>query len=86
MPKQENLKSSQIPLLSFNSPQNFKQIEQKNPEILHFHFFIFLQVAPVTSYLCENEAENLQNGDFHLAQIPDFEVRYLENHLAHCGQ
>ena len=40
----------------------------------------------MTSYLCENEAENLQNGDFHLAQIPDFGLRYLENHLAHLGQ
>ena len=37
----------------------------------------------MTSYLCENEAENLQNGDFILAQIPDFGMRYLENHLAH---
>ena len=26
----------------------------------------------MTSYLRENEAENLQNGDVHLAQIPDF--------------
>ena len=25
----------------------------------------------MTSYLIENEAENLQNGDVHLAQIPD---------------
>ena len=33
----------------------------------------------MTSYLCENEAENLQNGDSHLAQIPDFGMRYLEN-------
>ena len=33
----------------------------------------------MTSYLCENEAEKLQNGDFHLAQIPDFRLRYLEN-------
>ena len=32
------------------------------------------------SYLSENEAENLQNGDVHLAQIPDFEMKYLENH------
>ena len=32
----------------------------------------------MTSYLSENEAENLQNGDVHLAQIPDFEVEYLE--------
>ena len=28
-------------------------------------------------------AENLQNGDVHVAQIPDFEMEYLENHLAH---
>ena len=33
----------------------------------------------MTSYLSENEAENLQNDDVHLAQIPDFEIRYLEN-------
>ena len=26
----------------------------------------------MTSYLCENEAENLQNGYVHLTQIPDF--------------
>ena len=37
----------------------------------------------MTSYLSENEAENLQNGDVHLTQIPDFELEYLENHLAH---
>ena len=37
----------------------------------------------MTSYFIENEAENLQNGDFHLAQIADFEMRYLEKHLAH---
>ena len=83
MPKQENLKSSEIRLLSSNSPENFKQIEQKNPEILHFHFSFSCRIASVTSYLCENEAENLQNGDFHLAQIPDFGMRYLENHLAY---
>ena len=35
------------------------------------------------SYLCENETENLQNGDVHLARILDFEMEYLENHLAH---
>ena len=28
-------------------------------------------------YLCENEAENLQNG------IPECGMGYLENHLAH---
>ena len=37
----------------------------------------------MTSYLCENEAENLQNSDVHLAQIPDFGMGNLENHLAH---
>ena len=31
----------------------------------------------MTSYLSENEAENLQNGDVHLAKIPDFEIGYL---------
>ena len=37
----------------------------------------------MTSYLSENEAENLQNGDVHFDQIPDFEMEYLENHLVH---
>ena len=37
----------------------------------------------MTSYLNENEAKNLQNGDVHVAQIADFEMGYLENHLAH---
>ena len=39
-------------------------------------------IASVTSYFSENEAENLQNGDLHLAQITDFEMGYLENYLA----
>ena len=37
----------------------------------------------MASYLSENEDKNLQNGDVHLAQIPDFEVGYLESHLAY---
>ena len=37
----------------------------------------------MTSHLGENKAKNLQNEDVHLAQIPDFEMGYLENHLAH---
>ena len=37
----------------------------------------------MTSHLSENDAENLQNGDVRLAEIPDFEIGYLENHLAH---
>ena len=28
-------------------------------------------IASVTSYLSENEAKNLQNGDVHIAQIPE---------------
>ena len=37
----------------------------------------------MTSNLSEKEAENLENGDVHLAQIPDFEMGYFENRLAH---
>ena len=37
----------------------------------------------MTSYLSENEAKNLQNVAIHLAQIPGFEMGYLENDLAH---
>ena len=37
----------------------------------------------MTSYLSEREAKNLQNGDVHVTQIPDFEIGYLKNHLAH---
>ena len=40
-------------------------------------------MASVTLYLSENEAKNLQNGDVHIAQIPDFETEYLEKRLAH---
>ena len=32
------------------------------------------RIASVTSYLSENEAKNLQNGDVHLTQLPDFEM------------
>ena len=37
----------------------------------------------MTSYLSENETKNQQNGDVHVAEIPDFEMEYLENHLTH---
>ena len=37
----------------------------------------------MTSYLSENEATNLQDGDVHLAQVADSGEGYLENHLAH---
>ena len=61
-------------MLTSNSLENFKQIEQKIPEILHFHFFIVLQDASVTSYLIENDANNLQKVDIHLAQIAEFRM------------
>ena len=51
-----------------------------------FNFSLSCSIASVTSYLIENEAENLQNGDVHLAQILDFEMEYLENLLAHWGR
>ena len=35
------------------------------------------------SYLGGIVAKNVQNGEIHNAQIPDFEMEYLENHLAH---
>ena len=37
----------------------------------------------MTSYLSENEAKSLQNGDVHLAQIADFAMEYLEKNLVH---
>ena len=43
-------------------------------------------IASVTSYASGIEAKNLQNGDVHIAQIPDFEMEYLENHSAHWGR
>ena len=84
--------SSKIPLLSSNSLQSFKQIIQQSSEILHFSFFSFsYSIGSVMSYLSKNDAENLQNGKVHLAQIPEFEMKYIENHLgtlrlviAHC--
>ena len=48
-----------------------------------FIFSLSCRIASVTSCLKENEAENEQNGDANLAQIPDFEMEYFENHLAH---
>ena len=39
-----------------------------------FIFPVSCSVAYVTSYLSENEAKNLQNGDVHIAQILDFEI------------
>ena len=30
-------------------------------------------------HLSESKAENLQNGNVHFAQIPDFEMGYLKN-------
>ena len=63
-----------------------KVSNKSNKRLLKYCTFIFslsYSIASVTSYLSENEAENLQNGDVHLAQIPDFEVEHPENHLGH---
>ena len=35
------------------------------------------QIMPLTTHLCENGVEILQNGDIHLAQIPDLEMGYI---------
>ena len=37
----------------------------------------------MTSYLSENEAKYQQIDDVYLAQIPEFGMGYLENHLVH---
>ena len=58
---------------------------KSNRRLLKYCTFIFslsCSIASVTSYLIENEAENLQNGDVHLTQIPDFETEYLERFFA----
>ena len=39
---------------------------------------MYCSIASVTSYLSGSEAKNLQNGDVHIAQIRDFEMKYLE--------
>ena len=61
------MKSSENSLLSSNSLQSFKQINRKTSETLQFNFLLSCSIASVTSYLSENEAENLQNGNVHLA-------------------
>ena len=48
-----------------------------------FIFPMSCSIVSVTSYLSGIEAKNLQNGDVHIAQIPDFEMEYVENHFAH---
>ena len=73
----------QIFSLSSNSLQGFEQIKQQTPEILRFHFLLLCSIVSVMSYLSENGSENLQNGNVHLAQIPDFEMDYLANHLVY---
>ena len=50
----------------------------------------------MTSYLSENKATNLQNGDVHFAQIPDFEngisrepfgtLRSVKAHILHFSR
>ena len=76
-------------LLSCGTIAACKVSNKSNKRLLRYCTFIFslsCRIAFVTSYSNENEAESLQNGDVHLAQIPDFEMGYLENHLAQRGQ
>ena len=63
LPYQRNLKSSEIPTFTSNSLQNFKQIKQKTPEILHFHFSVPCRIASATSYLSENKTKNLHDNN-----------------------
>ena len=65
-----------------NSFAKFQTNQIKTHVILHF-FSLSCSIASMTSYLSENEAKNLQNGDVHLAQIPVFEMEYNEKRLAH---
>ena len=51
------LKSDEIPLLSSNSLQNFKQIGHETPGILHFHFSMSCRIVSVASYLNGNKAK-----------------------------
>ena len=63
-----------------------KIANKSDKRLLRYCTFILsmsCRITSVTSYLSENEAKYLQNDDVHVAQIPDFEMRYLENHLAH---
>ena len=47
-------------------------------------FSLSYRIASVMSYLSENEAENLQNGDRSiLLKFAEFGMGYLENHLVH---
>ena len=48
-----------------------------------FIFSMSCSIASVMSYLSGIETKNLQNGDVHIAQVPDFEMEYLKNHLVH---
>ena len=49
-----NLESNGSFLLSSNSLQNFKQTEQKTPEILHIQFSLSCRIVSVTLYSGEN--------------------------------
>ena len=53
---------------------------KSNKRLMRYCTFIFsisCSIASVTSYFIEKEAKNLQNGDVHIAQIPDFEMNIL---------
>ena len=78
-------------ITDLNAPSGSRDIPFQSQELGqdgYHHFggfqpYFQLNMTSQTSYLSENEAKNLQNGDAHIAQIPDFETGYLENHWAH---
>ena len=65
-----------LPLPHFKHPSLLLPLPIHHPFPPHENFDQTLM-----SYFSENEDKNLQNGDVHLAQIADFGMRYLENHL-----
>ena len=68
-------------ITDLNAPDDSRDIPFHSQEFGQDRYRHFVGFQP--HYLSKKEAKNLQNGDVHLAQIPDFEMGYLEKHLAH---
>ena len=74
------------PHFQLNKTTACKISNKSNKRLMRYCTFIFpmsCNIASVMSYLSENEAKNLENGDIHITQIPNFEMEYLKNHWAH---
>ena len=62
----------------FLQPAKFPN--KSNNRLVRYSTFILsmsCRIASVKSYLSENKAKNLQNGDVHVAHIPDIEIGYI---------